>query len=97
MTTIVNVRKEECDVYCGRGSIFGSPFEIGRDGNRKEVIEKYRRWFNFLIKDDRFTKELIKLKDKRIGCFCVPAPCHLEIIRDWLDSNPHVGQVSTKQ
>lgn len=31
-------------VYIGRGSKWGNPFVIGRDGDRAEVITKYERW-----------------------------------------------------
>ena len=29
-------------IYIGRGSAWGNPFVIGRDGDRAEVIEKYK-------------------------------------------------------
>lgn len=51
MTTVVNIRKKKgkkssfYDVYCGRGSLFGNPFKIGRDGDRKQVIQKFREYF----------------------------------------------------
>ena len=41
---IVNLRKRNYNVYIGRGSKWGNPFIIGRDGNRKEVIDKYREY-----------------------------------------------------
>jgi uncharacterized protein DUF4326 len=31
-------------VYIGRGSKWGNPFRIGRDGNRAIVIAKFERW-----------------------------------------------------
>jgi hypothetical protein len=48
-TYVVNLRKEPYDVYIGRPGKgknkeegkWGSPFEIGRDGTREEVIAKY--------------------------------------------------------
>ena len=86
MTTLVNKRTHDYDVYCGRGSIFGNPYEIGRDGTREEVIERYRGWFNFLLRDPIFVNELKKLKNKRLGCFCVPLKCHAEILKEWLDN-----------
>jgi len=30
--------------YIGRGSPWGNPFVIGRDGNRNEVVAKYAAW-----------------------------------------------------
>ncbi len=31
-------------VYVGRPSPLGNPYALGRDGNREQVIAKYRRW-----------------------------------------------------
>jgi len=30
-------------VYCGRGSPYGNPFVIGRDGDRDQVCERFER------------------------------------------------------
>ena len=87
MTKVVNKNKDSYDIYCGRGSIFGNPFEIGRDGTREQVIERYKGWFNFLIRDRVFTAELSKLKDKTLGCFCKPLACHCDIIADHVNKN----------
>lgn len=92
---IINIKTnldEKNFVYAGRGSIFGNPFEIGRDGDRAEVIKKYGQWFQFLIKDERFVKELAKLKNRNLGCYCVPAPCHCQVIKDYVDTLPEIVQ-----
>ena len=31
------------DMYIGRGSPWGNPYVIGKDGNRTEVIARYRK------------------------------------------------------
>lgn len=41
ITKVVNLYKEPYDVYIGRGSPWGNPFVIGKDGDRKECIDKY--------------------------------------------------------
>lgn len=91
MTTIVNIKSgAKYDVYCGRPSIFGNPFVIGKDGSRDEVIEKYRTYFHEKISSDQnFLNEVYKLKDKTLGCFffCVPQKCHCEVIVGYLDNN----------
>ena len=43
MTTVVKI-DQPYDVYIGRPSKWGNPFRIGPDGNREEVIRKYRDW-----------------------------------------------------
>lgn len=56
-------------VYIGRGSQWGNPFQIGRDGTRDQVC-------------DRFEAEILPRLDLRplIGrdlvCYCAPARCH---------------------
>jgi hypothetical protein len=84
-TIVVNKYKEKFDIYIGRGSAFGNPFVIGQDGTREEVIEKYRDWFYKRIKNERFLKLVLKLKGKRLGCFCKPLSCHGDIIVEFLE------------
>lgn len=86
MTEIVHLKKDQYDVYIGRGSIFGNPYEMGIDGDRNTVILRYRKWFNFLLKDPRFEAELKKLKNKRLACFCAPLACHGDVIKEYLDN-----------
>ena len=65
-------------VYIGRPSIFGNPFKEGLDGNRKEVIEKYRR---YLALNTSLREQVIKqLKGKDLVCWCSPKPCHGDIL-----------------
>ena len=82
-TRVVNVKKEHCDVYIGRGSIWGNPFVIGRDGNRKEVIEKYRTW---ILSNEFLLNNLNELKGKKIGCFCKPLACHGDVLVGLLEN-----------
>lgn len=90
MTTVVNIRNEPCDVRIHRGTIFGNPYEIGRDGTREQVIEKYRKWFGFLLRDGRFVELLENLRNKKLGCFCkspnIQVYCHGDIIAEYLNS-----------
>lgn len=60
---------EPNDVYIGRGSIWGNPYVIGKDGTREEVIQKYIDNFNLYDK-------VHLLKNKNLVCFCKPLPCH---------------------
>lgn len=89
MTTIVNKKYQKGTHYCGRGSLFGNPYIIGRDGDRNVVCDRYEEWFNFLIKDRVFRAEVLKLKDEVLECFCKDpnkyVRCHLETIVRYLD------------
>lgn len=95
MTRVVNKYHDSYDVYSGRGSIIGNPYEIGVDGTREEVIEKYKIWFNRKLKKERFRAALKKMKGKRLGCFCRPPEgfqgrllCHAQIVWSYLEEKP---------
>ncbi len=82
-TTVVNKKHSEFDVYIGRGSIWGNPYRIGVDGNRNDVIQKYKTDLH----NGKFSKEqLLVLKGKRLGCFCKPLACHGDVIVEYLNS-----------
>jgi hypothetical protein len=75
---VVHCKREPFDVYVGRPSKWGNPFKIGVDGNRDEVIEKYRQ---MLIHTPNFAAEVRqKLRGKVLGCWCAPKPCHGDVL-----------------
>ena len=97
-TTIVNMRCHKPDIDCSRVSIFGNPYEIGRDGTRDEVCDLYEAHFYKKIHDPGFRAKVLELKGKRLGCWCRCLPpcnnpkckthrCHLETILKYLNLN----------
>ena len=76
-TRVVNKYKEDYQIYIGRGSKWGNPFCIGKDGTREEVIKKYAKYI-LTRKDLLFS--LDELKGKTLGCFCKPKTCHGDIL-----------------
>jgi len=78
MTTVIHIKdRSSYDVYIGRPSKWGNPFIIGMDGDRAEVIKKYRNW----IKNRKeLLDSLSELKDKRLCCFCKPLACHGDVL-----------------
>ena len=88
-TEVVNKYHEEFDVYIGRGSAFGNKYPINESigDTRKVVIEKYKKWFYKRLENGRFKKEVLKLKGKRLACFCKPLACHGDIIVEYLEKN----------
>lgn len=56
-------------VYIGRGSPYGNPFVIGKDGTREEVIAK----FECEVLPDL---DVRALRGKDLLCYCFPKPCH---------------------
>lgn len=69
-------------VYVGRPSKWGNPFTIGRDGNRDEVISKFRAWVSW----DRGRNPAIypdprELHGKNLACWCpLDQPCHADVL-----------------
>ncbi len=80
---VVNLRFEKYDVYIGRGSKWGNRFVIGRDGDRAEVIRKYKEW---ILKNDELLGCLGELKDKVLGCYCRPLACHGDVLVELVES-----------
>lgn len=80
---IVHCKKKKFDVYIGRPSKWGNPFVIGKDGTRREVIEKYRSW---ILNQPELMKSLGELKNKTLGCWCYPSPCHGEVLIELSDN-----------
>lgn len=70
-------------VFVGRPSRWGNPFRIGRDGSRTEVIRKYREW---LLGNEELLAHLSELKGKDLYCFCLPLPCHAEVLLELANS-----------
>jgi hypothetical protein len=92
---------ENIKVYGGpgikimRGTPLGNPFVIGRDGDRDEVIEKYRGWLWKQIKCRTGQPYIMlnKIKAQAIAgdvhliCCCKPLRCHGDIVKaavEWM-------------
>lgn len=88
MTTVVNRRFQEYDVYIGRGSIWGNPYSHMQGTKaqwtvetRDQAVDSYRKYLWQKIKNGEITVDmLIALDGKRLGCYCAPQRCHGEII-----------------
>ena len=65
-------------IYIGRGSKWGNPFVIGRDGDRAEVIARYGRW---LRTQHHLLRALDELRGHDLVCFCAPLACHGDLLR----------------
>lgn len=77
-------RNPRC-VYVGRPTKWGNPFEIGRDGTRDEVVDKYRAWLPTSGLDPR------ELKGKDLVCWCAPQRCHADVLLE-LANAPEVDE-----
>lgn len=98
-TTVVNMKGHRDDpdfadvVYVGRAMYRGgwhlpasplaSPFRPGPDGNREEVMVKYR---DYLLQRPSLLAMLPGLRGRRLGCWCAPLPCHAEFLAELADA-----------
>lgn len=75
---VVHCKKEKHTLYIGRPTVWGNPFVIGKDGNREEVIKKFKTY----ARNNESLMHLISLlhEDVVLGCFCYPEKCHGDII-----------------
>lgn len=96
MTTVINIKNTAACVdivYIGRPTPntlrvstarpyeFGNPFIIGRDGDRLQVIEKFRDYAERRLADDpRWANAVKQLKGKVLGCYCKPLACHGDVL-----------------
>ena len=77
-TRVVNIKDgERYDEYIGRGSQWGNPFKIGKDGSREQVIEMYEKW---IVDQSWLMDDIPSLKGKVLGCHCKPLPCHGDVL-----------------
>ena len=60
-------------VYCGRGSPYGNPFVIGKDGDRDTVCDRFEA-------EILPTLDVSALRGKDLLCFCAPKRCHCDAI-----------------
>ena len=72
-TRVVNLRHERFTTYIGRGSKWGNKFVIGIHGDRDEVCDKYEAW---VVQQPELMLAISELKDKVLGCYCVPQRYH---------------------
>lgn len=82
---IVHCQKRSYDVYIGRKNTYAglpqskwhNPFEIGKDGTRKEVIAKYKE---YVLNNPELMAALPELEGLILGCWCHPLPCHGDVL-----------------
>lgn len=86
-TRRVCIHQEPYDICIMRPGKYRNPFKIGRDGDRPTVVAKFKKYFDERIKKDKqFLIDVMKLKDKRLGCCCrIDEACHGDIYVDFLN------------
>jgi hypothetical protein len=75
-------------------SKWANPFKIGKDGDRDEVIKKYRKYIREKIASEPDHYSLEELRGKRLGCWCIehgetteldPLRCHGQVLLELLE------------
>lgn len=79
-TRVVHCKRQPHDVYIGRPSVWGNPFEIGKDGTREEVIALYREHIEF--NTELYERAQLELRGKVLGCWCHPQACHGDVLAE---------------
>lgn len=74
---VVHCKREPYDVYIGRGSKWGNPFVIGKDGTREQVIAQYE---THIRRQTKLLAEIGELRGKTLGCWCAPKACHGDVL-----------------
>lgn len=77
---VVHCKRDPYQVYIGRPSIWGNPFQLGRDGDRDQVIARYRDWLGRNRELAALARRV--LPDKTLGCWCSPQACHGEVLHE---------------
>ncbi|MBZ7216422.1 MULTISPECIES: DUF4326 domain-containing protein [Klebsiella] len=88
ITFVSNKDKNEFfDTYIGRGTLWGNPYAIGHDGDRDEVIRKFKYDFErgFLKGGSDFKDKLKTLRGHTLGCHCKPYACHGDVLAHYLN------------
>ena len=94
MNKVVHCKRSPYDVYIGRPGPWGNPFTIGKDGDRGEVIEKYRAW---IATQPDLLAQLHTLKGKTLGCWCSPNACHGDVLAELAEASLTTGEKVMKE
>lgn len=89
MKRVVHCKKENFDVYIGRPSKWGNPYShlpgtIAEFSvkTRDEAIVMYEFWIR---QQPELLADLHELKDRVLGCWCDPKPCHGHVLLKLVD------------
>jgi hypothetical protein len=71
--------------YPPQNSPWSNPFKLSASVTREQCIEKYREYIIHKIQTDNLVNELLTLKNKNLGCWCAPEPCHGDVLKELID------------
>jgi hypothetical protein len=83
VVTVVNLRKETCDIPVCRPTVYGN---FPGYGNPEKAVEIFANWFYSELGRKLRQRALIEISDgMKIGCHCAPKSCHADIIAGYLN------------
>lgn len=89
-TRVVHCKRERFDVYIGRPSKWGNPFQLQGKRSRfktqpaADPISAYREW---ILTQPELMAALPELRGKVLGCWCKPGPCHGDVLAELADAS----------
>lgn len=69
-----------------RRTDWGNPFEIGADGDRPTVIERFR---TYVCGKPSLLSRVGELRGRVLGCWCHPDPCHGCVLISLVEGPPN--------
>lgn len=69
-----------------KDSLWHNPFRETKLNNRDFVINQYREYIFKKIQNENLGNELLKLKNKNLGCWCYPKKCHGDVLIELINS-----------
>lgn len=75
---VVNGVAPAGSVAIGRGTVWGNPFILEKDGTREQVLAKFYQYALWRL--EREPNWLEPLRDKNLACYCSPKGCHGDVI-----------------
>ena len=101
-TKVVNIYKENPDVFITRPSPLSNPHPIGycqicrENHTREQAIKMFQAYFLDKLDFDLEFKLLVEsVRGKSLGCCCVPLPCHGNVIAEYLNQTVIVDSVDS--
>ena len=73
-TRVGHWKKDACDVYVGRGSIWGNPFARPGTKSRYRILivdDPIRAYEEMLLRNIELLERLPLLRGKILGCWCI--------------------------
>lgn len=82
--------------YPKEQSIWANPYKVGEGKGkftREHALTLYEVYIRKRIRDEIGVAELLKLKGKRLGCWCCPEACHGDVLVKLIQEAEEKGSV----